>query len=554
MRNVSEQRFSVWSAFSLIILAIFLLFIIYPLILVLYKSVIDPQSGSFTLDYLAKFFTKKFYWSTMVNSFGVTACATLLSALIGLPMAYVMRSVKIKGSGLLDILIVISYLSPPFIGAYAWIQLLGRNGLLTNFINELFGIKFDGIYGFAGIVLVFTLQSFPLVYMYVSGALKNLDNSLNEAAESLGCSKFGRIVKIIVPLIMPTLLASSLLVFMRVFADFGTPMLIGEGFKTMPVLIYTQFMSEVGGDDGFAAALCVIIITLTLMMFFFQRFLANRNTYAMTALKPMAAEQLAGLKNVLSHAFVYCVVGLAILPQIVVIYTSFLKSNGGQVFSGGFALQSYEATLLAKDNNVILNTYLLGIVSITIIVILGIFISYLTVRKPNIVNSSLDTITMFPYIVPGSVLGISFLFAFNNPPILLSGTALIMIIAFAIRRLPYTVRSSTAIIGQISPSIEEAAISLGASELKTFAKVSVPMMMPGVLAGAIMSWVTIISELSSSIILYTNSTQTLTIAIYTEVIRGNYGNAAAYSTILTITSVLSLLIFYKLTGKREISI
>ncbi len=553
MKYAGEKRFSLWTSFSLIILAVFLLFIIYPLVLVLCKSVIDPLSGSFTLEYLAKFFTKKFYWSTMVNSFQVTACATVLAALIGLPMAYVMRSVKIRGSGLLDILIVISYLSPPFIGAYAWIQLLGRNGMVTNLINELFGIRFDGIYGFAGIVLVFTLQSFPLVYMYVSGALKSLDNSLSEAAESLGCGRFARIAKIIVPLIMPTLLASSLLVFMRVFADFGTPMLIGEGFKTMPVLIYTQFMSEVGGDDGFAAALCVIIIVLTLLLFFVQRFLANRNTYAMTALKPLIAEPVTGMKNMLAHTFVYLVVGLAILPQVVVIYTSFLKSNGGQVFTGGFALQSYEATLFAKDNDVILNTYILGLISISIIVIFGILISYLTVRKKNLLNSSLDTITMFPYIVPGSVLGISFLFAFNNPPLLLSGTALVMIIAFSIRRLPYTVRSSTAIIGQISPSVEEAAISLGASELKTFTKVTVPMMMPGVLAGAIMSWVTIISELSSSIILYTNSTQTLTIAIYTEVIRGNYGNASAYSTILTITSILSLLIFYRLTGKRDIS-
>jgi iron(III) transport system permease protein len=197
---------------------------------------------------------------------------------------------------------------------------------------------------------------------------------------------------------------------------------------------------------------------------------------------------------------------------------------------------------------------LLGFATIVIIVVLGIVISYLTVRKKNALNSTLDVITMFPYIIPGSVLGISFLFAFNNPPVLLSGTAMIMIIAFAIRRMPYTIRSSTAIIGQISPSVEEAAISLGASEMKTFTKVTVPMMMPGVLAGAIMSWVTVISELSSSIILYTDKTQTLTIAIYTEVIRGNYGNASAYSTILTVTSVLSLLLFFKLTGKRDISV
>ena len=554
MRHAGEKRFTGWTALSLGILAVFLLFIIYPLLLVLCKSVIDPHSGELTLSYLTKFFARRFYWITLVNSLQVTVCATLLAAALGLPMAYVMRSAKIKGSSFLNILIVISYLSPPFIGAYAWIQLLGRNGAITKLINTLFGIKFDGIYGFSGILLVFTLQSFPLVYMYVSGALKNLDNSLAEAAESLGCNAFQRVTKVIVPLITPTLLASSLLVFMRVFADFGTPMLIGEGFKTMPVLIYTQFMGEVGGDDGFAAALCVIVIMMTILMFFAQRFLAGRSTYSMTALKPMAPQSLSGVKNILAHGFIYLVTGLAVLPQLVVIYTSFLKSNGGQVFTGGFALQSYEATLFAKDNECILNTYMLGAVSICVIVVLGILIAYLTVRKKSFLNSTLDTITMFPYIIPGSVLGIAFLFAFNNPPILLSGTALIMIIAFSIRRMPYTIRSSAAIIGQISPSIEEAAISLGASELTTFRKITVPMMMPGVLAGAIMSWVTVISELSSSIILYTNSTQTLTISIYTEVIRGNYGNASAYSTVLTITSILSLLLFFKLTGKRDVSI
>ena len=554
MKYAGESKLSIWNLLSFMIFAAFLLFILYPLALVLYKSIVDPFSGAVTVDYFTRFFTKKFYWGTMINSIEVTVCATLLAAMLGLPMAYLMRSIKIKGSGLLNILIVISYLSPPFIGAYAWIQLLGRNGVVTQLLNELLGVTYGGVYGFAGIVLVFTLQSFPLVYIYVSGALKNLDNSLNEAAESLGCGRVERIWRIIIPLIMPTLLASSMLVFMRVFADFGTPMLIGEGFKTLPVLVYTQFMGEVGGDDGFAAAICVIIIGLTLVMYFAQRFLANRSTYAMTALKPMAAEKASGMRNVLAHACVYLVAGLGILPQLVVIYTSFLRSNGGQVFTGGFALQSYEATLFAKDNDVIWNTYLLGVVSIGIVLVLGVLIAYLSVRKRNFLNSVIDTVTMFPFIIPGSVLGISFLFAFNSPPIVLSGTAIIMIIAFAIRRMPYTVRSSAAALGQISPSIEEAAISLGATEMKTFSRVTIPMMMPGVLAGAIMSWVTIISELSSSIILYTNANQTLTVSVYTEVIRGNYGNASAYATILTITSVLSLLLFFKLTGRRDISL
>lgn len=549
-----KKKLTVWNVLSLLILSAFALFVMYPLFLILYKSGINGDTGAFTIDNFTHFFAKKFYWGTMINSLKVTVVSTILSAVVGLPLAYLMRSVKIRGGSFLNILIVISYLSPPFIGAYAWIQMLGRNGVVTHFINDLFGIHYGGVYGFAGIVLVFTLQSFPLVYIYVSGALKNLDNSLNEAAESLGCSRMGRIWKIIVPLVMPTLLASSMLVFMRVFADFGTPMLIGEGYQTLPVLIYNQFMGEVSGDDGFAAAICCIVIGLTIVMFFVQRFLATRNTYAMTALKPMVAEKAKGLRNILAHLAVYLTVGLAVLPQFVVIYTSFLATNGGQVFTGGFALQSYEATLFAKDNDVIWHTYFLGLCAIAIVLVVGVLIAYLSMRKKNALNSVLDVVTMFPFIIPGSVLGIAFVFAFNKSPVILTGTALIMIISFAVRRMPYTVRSSAAVLGNISPSIEEAAVSLGASEMTTFRKITIPMMAPGVLSGAIMSWVTIISELSSSIILYTNSTQTLTVSIYTEVIRGNYGNASAYATILTLTSVISLLIFYKVTGKRDVSV
>ncbi|MDO4776245.1 MAG: iron ABC transporter permease [Cardiobacteriaceae bacterium] len=543
---------NVWRLVSLMVAAFCALFILMPLVLVLYKAVVHPESGAFTTEYLTKFFTKKFYWSTLVNSMKVTVVSTLLAAAIGVPMAYIMTRYRIRGAAALNILIVISYLSPPFIGAYAWIQLLGRSGVVTQWINDLFGIQFNGIYGFAGILLVFSLQSFPLIYMYVCGALKSMDASLIEAAESLGCKPLDRMRRIVIPLIMPTLLAGSLLIFMRVFSDFGTPMLIGEGFKTMPVLVYNQFMSEVGGDDGFAAALCLIVITLTMFLFFAQRLISERGSYAMSALKPMEKKAASGVKNALLHGVVYGVVALAVIPQAVVIYTSFLETKGGQVYTGEYSLENY-AAIFAKDTNAIWNTYSLGFAAIVLIVLIGVLVAYLTVRHRNLVNSAIDTVTMFPYIIPGSVLGIAFLFAFNSPPLLLSGTALILIISYVIRRMPYTVRSTAAIIGQISPSIEEAAVSLGASDGTTFRKVLLPMIVPGILSGAIMSWVTVISELSSSIILYTSQTQTLTVSIYTEVIRGNYGNASAFSTILTVTSILSLLLFFKLTGRRDIA-
>lgn len=543
-----------WFALGILLTAFFLVFVLYPLLLILYKSVLDPGSGAVTSANFVKFFTRKYYWITLWNSVKVTTCSTAIAVMLGLPMAYVLRNVKIRGLQVVNILIVISYLSPPFIGAYAWIQMLGRNGFMTKIFSSLLGMQFKGIYGFAGIVLVFSLQSFPLVYMYVSGALKNLDSSLGEAAKSLGCSTFQSVLRVITPLILPTLLASALLVFMRVFSDFGTPMLIGEGYRTFPVLIYTQFMGEVSTDSHFAAALCVIVIAITLVLFFMQGLLARRWSYSMSALRPMEAKRITGLPNLAAHLFVFAVVALAVLPQLTVIFTSFLETKGGHVYTGNFSLENYSNTLLAKDNNAIVNTYLFGMASIALVVVMGVLISYISTRKRSGLTSFLDTMTMMPYIIPGSVLGIAFLYTFNAPPIILANTPLIIIIALSLRRMPYTIRSSSAIISQISPSIEEAAISFGATEREAFLRVTLPMMLPGVLAGAIMSWITIISELSSSIILYTSRTRTLTVAIYAEVIRSNFGNAAAYSTVLTVTSVISLLLFFKLSGKREISI
>lgn len=552
MRYAGEKRFNVWTALTLILLALFLLFVIYPIGMLIVKSLF--VGGKVDLSYFVKFFSKKYYWVTLVNSFKVTVLSTLLACLIGVPMAYLLRSVKIRGSEFLNILIVISYLSPPFIGAYAWIQLLGRNGFITRILNALFHVKLHGIYGFAGIVLVFSLQSFPLIYMYVSGAMKNLDNSLNEAAESLGCNAFQRVTKVIFPLVLPSLLAGMLLVFMRVFSDFGTPMIIGEGYKTFPVMLYTQFMGEVGTNDGFAATMCVIVIVIALMFFFIQKLLGQKFTYSMTALKPMQAQEAEGWRKVCAHLAVYLVTLVAALPQITVIITSFIGTINGSLFTGEFTLDNYR-NIFSKGNTVaIRNTYLFGLEAIVVVIVCGILISYLSVRKKNTLTGVLDVLTMFPYIIPGSVLGISFLYAFNGPPFLLGGTVIIMIIALSIRRMPYTIRSSTAIIGQISPSIEEASISLGASQVKTFLQITVPMMLPGVLSGAIMSWITLISELSSSVILYTSRTSTLTVAIYSEVIRSNFGNAAAYSTILTLTSIVSLLIFFKVSGSKDLNV
>ena len=537
---------------TIVITLVFALFIIYPLFSLFVSAFKDPKLQTFSWVNFQKFLSKKYYMRALGNSFKVTTVTTLLAVLIGAPLAYITTAYKIKGKGFLDIMIIISMLSPPFIGAYSWILLAGRSGVVTTFFRESFGIDLGSIYGFGGVLLVLTLKLYPFIYMYTKGTLKKVDASLIEASESLGCSGIKKVFTIILPLITPTILAGSLIVFMNALADFGTPMLIGEGFVVMPVLIYNEFISEMGGSANFAAAIAVILVLITSVMFLLQKFIVNRKSFTMSSLRPIQAKELKGWKSLLAHFVLYGIVFVSIIPQLTVIYTSF-KATSGAIFVKGFSLESYRK-IFSNLRTPIVNTYKFGVIAIIIIVILSMFIAYITTRRKSKITELIDTLTMFPYIIPGSVLGITLLISFNDKPILLSGTVTIMIVAFVVRRMPYTLRSSAAILYQISPSMEEASISLGDSPLKSFFKVTAVMMLPGVLSGAILSWITIINELSASIILYTGGTRTMSVAIYTEVIRASYGTAAALASILTLTTVVSLLVFFKVSGKKEVSL
>ena len=552
MNKERRFKFDFWTIVTLVIVIVFALFLVYPLFSLFASGFKDPDTQQFTLANFAKFFQKKYYYRTLWHSFLVTSCTTVLAVIIGAPLAYFTTIYKVKCKGLVDILIIISMLSPPFIGAYSWIVLGGRSGVITKFFSEVLGIETPSVYGFGGILLVLTLKLYPYIYLYTKGALKKVDSSLSEAAESLGCSAFRKITTIIIPLIAPTILAGSLLVFMNALADFGTPMLIGEGYTVMPVLIYNEFISETGGQANFAAALAVILVIITGIMFLGQKYVVNKKSFTMSSLRPIQEKKLKGWKNLLMHALISVIVFLSIIPQLTVIFTSF-KATKGAMFTKGFSLESY-TTIFGNLVKPILNTYKFGIIAILLIVLMAMFIAYITTRRKSWLTNIIDSMTMFPYIIPGSVLGITLLLAFNKKPLVLSGTAVIIIIAFIVRRLPYTLRSSAAILYQISPSMEEAAISLGDSPLKSFFKVTAIMMMPGVVSGAILSWITVINELSASVILYTGDTRTMSVAIYTEVIRASYGTAAALASILTLTTVISLLLFFKLTGKKEISL
>ena len=217
------------------------IFIVYPLYSLFVSAFFYEQY--FTLDYFSRFFNNSFFYNSLIRSFYISISATFFSIIIGVFLAYMATFRKIKYTKFLNIAVVISMMSPPFLGAYSWIILLGRRGYITTFLRG-FGVNFPDIYGFFGIVLVMTLQGFPLIYLFTKAAFSKVDFSVVYAAKSLGTNNFKIIFKIIIPLILPTVLGSSLLVFTDAFTDFGTPALIGEGYIVMPVLIFGEFMSE----------------------------------------------------------------------------------------------------------------------------------------------------------------------------------------------------------------------------------------------------------------------------------------------------------------------
>ena len=548
---IKNRKMDVWQVISFVILALYALFLIWPMLSLLRSSVINDE-GQFTWEFFQRFFDRKTYYGTLANSFKVAAAVTAASLIIGILFSYFYTLFDIKGKAFLQTMAILACMSPPVIGAYSWIQMFGRGGIFTKLIRTTFGFRLPDIYGFGGIVIVITCQLFPLVFLYINGALKNIDNSLVEASSGLGCNSFKRFFKVILPLCMPTILAAGLLVFMRAFADFSTPLLIGKGYQTFPVLIYNSFVGETSRSQNFASAVSVVGIIVTGLIFLVQKLANNKFNFTMNALHSIEVRKPKLVSSIVMHVYCYFIVIVAMLPQFFVAWQSFRECKGG-VFQDGYSFQSYIDAFDKVIKRSLPNTFSIGIIALVLVVFMAILIAYLVVRRRNTLNNVIDTLSMLPYIIPGAVVGIALVVSFNREPIVLTGTATIMIVALIIRRLPYTIRSSVAILQQIPMSIEEAAISLGCSKLKAFFTITVPMMTGGIMSGAIISWITIITELSTAIVLYSVKTETMTLTVYTAVVQGNDGVASAVATMLLAVTTVSLLLFMKFSKNKDLA-
>ena len=540
-----------WFWVKIIVFVIFLLFLVWPFSSIIINAFKSTKVEGFTMANFQKFFQKKYYYGALKNSVSVSIVPSLFAIILGVPMAYLMTRYNVWGKKVWHVLAILSLMSPPFLGAYAWIMMFGRAGSVTTFLKQ-FGISIPTIYGFGGISTVLTLKLYPYIYMYTSGAMESIDSSLEECAENLGSGKLRRFFTVTMPVVTPSITAGALVVFMSALADFGTPMLLGgQDFRTLPVLIYNEYLSEIGGNGNLASAISIIIVIITLVMLVVQKSYVGRRNYIMSALRPPKEVEVHGFKRFLVTLPVFLITFVSFLPQIVVCASSFQHTNYSS-FTGGFTFENYQ-NLGSRLWSTMRNTFTYSLTAMVFIVVIGILMSYVIVRKKGKTGGILDMLLMAPYVIPGSVLGLCYIVTFNVKPLVLTGTAAIIIISYIIRKLPYTVRSASAFLMQMDPSVEEASINLGVPPMRTFWKVTARLMLPGVFSGAILSWVTCINELSCSIMLSSGKNNTLTIEAYTNIVRNSVGSGAALSAILTITSAVILIICLKISkGKIRV--
>lgn len=530
-------------AVPMIFLAVFLL---YPMATTLVRAFMAPAEDlafhGFSLDGFKQFATSNLYKKSLRNSFIVSISVTALTILIGVPMGYCVARIKIPFKSLILSLGILPIIMPSFVGAYTWVILLGRNGIVRVFLNWLlspFGVEVPSIYGMFGMILCMTLTYYPFVFQLSYGAFAGANALLEESAMLMGAKK-GHIARTITfPLILPSLGAAALLVFVRAIGNFGIPAIIGGDNYVLPTLIYFE-VNSFWNING-ASSIAVVNVLITAIVLYIQKYMVSKHEYeTISATHSEIKQNTSRLAVVLGTIYCLIILIISLLPQVTIIVMSFFRKWTG-LFPEGFTLANY-ARIPRYSSHELFNSFFLSIVATVLCALLGSVVAYITERKKPKGAALLDLSIMAPFILPGTVVSIALLSAFSGNSILrLTGTYTIIIISFMIRRTPYVYRSVAANLTQLNPSLEEASTIAGATWFYTFRKVSVPLIMPSIISGSILTLTTLLQELSTTILLYSGKTRTVPVQIYNAVQDGKLGEASALSVVLLV--VVFIIVF-----------
>lgn len=521
---------SPWVVPALLALLVLVFFVVWPLSSLMFKSISDFQTGALTLDGFRAFLNDPVYTDAFLNTVRLGVTAAVGSMLIGAPLAYVVTRYDFPGKAVVAILPLATIVVPDIVVSQAWLMMLGNNGVLRNALS-LAGIELPSFYGWFGMTYTMILNDYTYAYIGMLAALKAIDGTIEEAATNLGASDLRRLLTVTLPVLAPAILINTMVVFTLAVDNFSIPMILGGRVDVLSSLTYMTFLSEMGGDPKMQSVLAVVSVLLVGVVLFVQKVVVERKTYQMQqgrAPKPVRAQ---GPLAVVLTTLVLLFVAISMIPALVVLVGAFTQSSGPVMKYGTFTLDNLDRAIRQAPAPIV-NSLMLASIAAVVGTAFAAFVSFLIVKKRMFIVSLLDYVVMLPLAISGTVLGIALIQTYNSGYIVLTGTWMIMAAAYFVRKVPFSIRSASGALYSIPDSIEEASINLGVSPVKSFFKVILPIMKPAILAAAILMWVTSLSEISATIVLYFGGMETMPIEMYRQIDAGYLARASAYGVIL----------------------
>jgi iron(III) transport system permease protein len=537
-----------------LIWAFLILFLVYPLGRIFYDAVTD-EAGRWTLANFREFFTDRFYLRSLVNSM-ILGVATVISAsVLGIAVAFLLVRYDFVGRNLFSYLTMIPIISPPLVGVLGFTFILGRAGTVNVLLMDVFDMlrPVNFLYGLHGVVLVETLHLFPMITLNVVDALGKVDPSLEEAAESVGARGWSKLWRVTLPLTTPGYVAGALLVFIWTFSDFATPLVLGVQDLLAPqaYLNIVQFVDRRIFRMGIVISALMVLLAI-LFLLAARHYVAIKD-YSSLSYSKIERRRLSPARQALVIAFLSFLLLLSFIPYIGVTLASVGKGWALTPLPVAYTLQYYERVIVETPKYIV-NSFLYSGLAVVICIGVGVPIAWLLARSTVPGRGALDAINTLILAVPGTAIGIAYIraFHFDLPGFDRGLTSfwIIMPLVLAVRRLPYTVRGSFASLLLVHRSLEEAASSVGASGVRTFKDVTLPMIWKGVLVGGLFSFMTSLQEASAVLFLALGGWESITNGIFAFYIAGSANEAAALGVILIMVAALSVAIINRMAGTR----
>ncbi|NCB14699.1 MAG: iron ABC transporter permease [Synergistales bacterium] len=531
-------------AFLVVLLFLSLaLFVAYPLLSVLVKS-LQSDEGTFTFGNYTRFLTFKYLRSSLWNSLITGFATAAASVAVGYAAAFTITRTSIRWKKALHLVFILPIISPPFTSALSILMLFGANGLIT---RGLLGIRNYNIYGFKGVLLSQIFTFAPVAYLTLKGVLESLNPTLEDAAMNVGAGRMQTFLRVTLPLSLPGIASAFLVVLIESLADFGNPLVLaGSRFPMLSTQAYLEITGSFNLPLG--AALAVVLLIPSITSFAIQRYYLQKRQYTTVTGKPTASSS-----KLVSRGARRGLVTFAAL------FSGFVLLFYGTIFLGAFTRvwgYDFSPTLehfsyaFGVGLGTIRDTLIVALWSTPLSGFLGMLIAFLVVRTSFPGKGLMEFTSILNFAVPGTVIGIGYILAFNRPPLMLMGTLAILVLNFVFRYIPVGIQSGIAVLRQIDPSIEEAAQNLGADRITTFRKVTLPIIAPAFFSGLVFAFVRAMTAISAAIFLVSANWNLLTVQILNQVGSGRLGVAAAFSVILVVIVVTAMAVIARLVPGR----